>query len=72
MKIALIQLNYIIGDFEGNTKKIIQSIQEAKSKGASLAIFSELSVCGYPPKDLLEFDDFIEKCEESVQKISRA
>ncbi len=71
MKIALAQLNYTIGDFEGNKEKIIKAIKEAEIKDASLIVFSELSVCGYPPKDFLEFDDFIDKCQKSVQEISQ-
>lgn len=70
MKLALIQLNYIIGDFEGNTAKIIQRLKEAEEAGAMLAVFSELCICGYPPLDFLEFDDFIEKSLASVQQIA--
>ncbi|MCG8696428.1 MAG: NAD+ synthase [Bacteroidales bacterium] len=72
MKIALAQLNYTIGDFEGNTNKIIETILEVKQKGAELVVFSELSVCGYPPLDLLEHKYFIDKCEDSLQKIASA
>ena len=61
MRIALAQLNYIIGDFELNTGKIIQTIESCRQKGADLVVFAELSVCGYPPRDFLEFNDFIEK-----------
>ena len=70
MKIALAQLNYIIGDFNFNTKKIISAIQEAKSRGADLVVFAELSVCGYPPRDFLEFSEFIEACEISARQIA--
>ena len=59
MKIALVQQNYHIGNFEYNTEKIIQGIRQAKEAGADLAVFSELSVCGYPPRDFLEFQDFL-------------
>ena len=69
MKIFLAQQNYHIGNFEGNTRKIISAIEEAKAAGADLVVFSELSVCGYPPRDFLEFDDFIAKCEASVNMI---
>ena len=48
MKIALAQLNYHIGDFEGNLAKITGAVSEATSKGAELVVFSELSICGYP------------------------
>lgn len=70
MKIALCQLNFKIADFEGNTQKIIRTIDEVKAKGADIAVFSELAVCGYPPLDMLENADFLEKCERSVKEIS--
>lgn len=72
MKIALAQLNYIIGDFEHNTQKIIQTIQNAREKGANLVVFSELAVCAYSPRDFLEFSEFIELCEQSARKIAAA
>ena len=62
MKIFLAQQNYHIGNIESNTQKIITAIQEAKANGGDLIVFSELSICGYAPKDFLEFDDFIKKC----------
>lgn len=69
MKIALAQQNYHIGNFESNTKKIIDAIQWAKDKQADLVVFSELCICGYPPRDFLEFDDFINKCYEAIDVI---
>ncbi|MBA3648873.1 MAG: NAD+ synthase [Chitinophagales bacterium] len=71
MKIALAQQNYLIGDFEGNRTKIIAGIREAKTMGADLVLFSELCVCGYPPRDFLEFSDFINQCKESVSLIAQ-
>ena len=70
MKIALAQLNYCIGNFEQNTKKIIDAALQAKADGADLVVFSELSVCGYFPFDCLEFDDFIEKCQKALDEIA--
>ncbi len=70
MKIALAQLNYHIGNFEYNTAKIIDQIQLAKQKGADLVVFAELAVCGYPPQDFLEFEEFIEHCEAAAQQIA--
>ncbi len=70
MKIALAQQNYLIGDFEGNRNKIVDGIRQAKARGADLVMFSELCVCGYPPRDFLEFRDFIEQCNHSVQLIA--
>jgi NAD+ synthase (glutamine-hydrolysing) len=70
MKIAIAQLNYRIGDFENNVARIIDGIRRARSEGAELVVFAELSVCGYPPRDFLEFDDFIEKCYQGVLRIA--
>ncbi len=70
MKIAIAQLNYRIGDFEDNVARIIDGIRRARSEGAELVVFAELSVCGYPPRDFLEFDDFIEKCYQGVLRIA--
>jgi NAD+ synthase (glutamine-hydrolysing) len=69
MKIVLAQQNYHIGNFEYNTKRIIEGIKVAKEKGADLVVFSELSVCGYPPRDFLEFSDFIAKCYQAIDDI---
>lgn len=69
MKIALAQQNYHIGNFEENTRKIIAGIGQAKAAGADLVVFSELSVCGYPPRDFLEFDDFIAQSYAAVDRI---
>jgi NAD+ synthase (glutamine-hydrolysing) len=71
MKIALAQLNYHIGNFSENTHRIIRCIERAKKKGADLVVFAELAVCGYPPRDFLEFDDFIVRCRQSVEEIAR-
>ncbi len=71
MKIALAQQNYHIGNFELNTGKIINAIEQAKAKGADLIVFSELAVCGYPPRDFLEFKDFVNKCYESIEQIKQ-
>jgi len=69
MKIALVQQNYHIGNFEANTRKIIDAIRQAKQTGADLVVFTELCVCGYPPRDFLEFEDFIAQCYASVDRI---
>ncbi len=71
MKIALAQQNYHVGNFEGNTAKIISAIKEAKSLGADLVLFSELCICGYPPRDFLEFDDFIQRCNKAIDEIKQ-
>jgi len=72
MKVALVQLNYHIGDFKVNTRKIISAISQARDSGAVLAVFAELAITGYPPRDFLEFDDFIRQSEESVMEIATA
>jgi len=71
MKIVLAQQNYHIGNFESNTQKIIQGIQEAKRQGADLVVFSEMCVSGYPGRDFVEFDDFINKCYQSIDTIKQ-
>ncbi len=71
MKIALAQQNYHIGNFEDNTRKIIEGINWAKQQKADLVVFSELCICGYPPRDFLEFNDFINKCYEAVNTIKQ-
>jgi NAD+ synthase (glutamine-hydrolysing) len=70
MKIALAQLNYHIGNFFENTRKIKEAISRAKNEGADLVVFAELAISGYPPRDFLEFDDFIQRCHQSVIEIA--
>jgi NAD+ synthase (glutamine-hydrolysing) len=71
MKIALAQQNYHIGNFEDNTRKIIEGIRWAKEQGADLVVFSEQCIPGYPARDFLEFNDFINKCYESLDVIKQ-
>ena len=71
MKIFLAQQNYHIGNFDNNIQKIICAIEEAKKQQGDIIVFSELCVCGYPPRDFLEFDDFINKCNTSVDEIKQ-
>ena len=70
MKIALAQLNYHIGNFHDNIQKIVHSIQRAEKAGAELVVFAELAISGYPPRDFLEFSDFINKCSVAVEEIA--
>jgi len=72
MRIAIAQLNFHIGDFEGNLAKMLDAVEQVKARQADLICFSELSVCGYPPRDFLEFDDFIRKCEASIEQLAEA
>ena len=72
MKIAICQLDPIIGAFGQNTKKIIDAIKKAQFSKAHLAVFPELSICGYIPEDLLLMSDFIEQCEKHLFEIVRS
>ena len=71
MKIALAQHNFIIGDFKENLEVHRKSVQRAVNEGADLVVFSELSICGYPPHDLLERKEFISRCEETVLELAK-
>jgi NAD+ synthase (glutamine-hydrolysing) len=72
MNIFIAQQNYHIGNFEQNTEKILGAIETAKNQGADLILFSEMSVCGYPARDFVEFEDFINKCYQSIDAIKQA
>ena len=72
MKIAVAQINTTVGDIKGNVEKIITSIKEGKEKGVDLLIFPELTITGYPPKDLLVKKSFIKKNEEELETIKEA
>lgn len=72
MRIAISQLNFHIGNFVENQSQIINSVENAKEKNADLVIFAELAVSGYPPRDFLEFDDFIKKCYLSLKEIAKS
>ncbi|MCA1747664.1 MAG: hypothetical protein LC655_08200, partial [Bacteroidales bacterium] len=71
MKIALAQLNYIVGDIEGNRELILQYIQRAEREKTDLVVFSELAICGYPPLDLLERGSFVESCISAIEDLAR-
>lgn len=70
MKIALAQLNFIVNHFEYNKNKMVKAIEQARLSGVELIVFSELSICGYPPHDLLEREDFILKCQATINELS--
>ncbi|MEO7174613.1 MAG: NAD+ synthase [Saprospiraceae bacterium] len=70
MKITLAQLNYHIGNFEGNLQKMIAAIEQAKAEFADIICFGELATCGYPPRDFLEFRDFINQSESSIEQLT--
>jgi NAD+ synthase (glutamine-hydrolysing) len=71
MKIILAQQNYHIGNFDKNVHKIIDAINEAKNQNADLIVFSEMCICGYPARDFLDFNDFINKCFKSIDIIKQ-
>ena len=70
MKIALGQINPTVGDFSGNAAKIIDFSRRAQSAGAGMILFPELSVCGYPPRDLVERPSFVARNRETAEKIA--
>jgi NAD+ synthase (glutamine-hydrolysing) len=69
LKIGLSQINVTIGDIQGNTQKIIDNIRKAKNQNLDLICFPELTICGYIPHDLLEYDHFIDACEDALNQI---
>jgi NAD+ synthase (glutamine-hydrolysing) len=71
MKVALAQLNFVIGDFGGNLDRMVAAVEEARRLDAELVIFSELSISGYPPLDLLERAEFIESCSETINRLAK-
>lgn len=71
MNITLSQLSFHTGNFEGNTQKMIAAIEQAKTKGSNLIVFSELATCGYPARDFLEFSDFISLADKSIAEIAK-
>ena len=70
MKIALGQINPTVGDFSGNAAKIIEFSRRAQTAGAGMILFPELSVCGYPPRDLVERPSFVTHNRESAERIA--
>jgi NAD+ synthase/NAD+ synthase (glutamine-hydrolysing) len=70
VKIALGQINPTVGDFSGNAAKIIDFSRRAQSAGAGMILFPELSVCGYPPRDLVERPSFVARNRETVERIA--
>jgi len=71
MKIAVAQLNYHIGNFEANLSKMKLKVHLATDQNADIIVFSELAVCGYPPRDFLEFPDFIRQCHNAVKVLTK-
>src|ERR1700744_479297 len=72
MKIALAQFNPTIGDFDGNSARILEMAREAHAAGADIAVFSELCICGYPPQDLVERPAFVEYNQKALIKLAKS
>ncbi len=72
MKIALAQIDPTVGDFTGNLERIVAASRRAASEGARLTVFSELSICGYPPADFLEKPSFLARCSTAVDELAAA
>ncbi|MDA1105510.1 MAG: NAD+ synthase [Planctomycetota bacterium] len=72
MRIALLQLDPVVGDIDHNVRAIVREVQAAAALGAELCITSELAVCGYPPRDLLGREGFIEACERALLGVAAA
>ena len=70
MRIALAQINYHIGNFDSNVEKVLAAIEKAKTESADLIVFAELAITGYPPRDFLEFDEFIEMSDAAILQIA--
>src|ERR1019366_9722136 len=72
MRIALGQINPTVGDFSGNLALMIRYAREAAGRGAEIVVFPELSITGYPPRDLVEKPSFIDRSEAAVKELGRA
>ncbi|MFP4268431.1 MAG: NAD+ synthase [Spirochaetaceae bacterium] len=71
MKVAVGQINTVLGDFEGNTRKILEYAGRAAENGVDLIVFPEMSICGYPPMDLLDYERFTQENRRSLRKLQR-
>jgi NAD+ synthase (glutamine-hydrolysing) len=69
MRILVAQLDPTIGDLEGNCKKIVHFLEEGRKGGADIVLFPEMTICGYPPNDLVLHDNFVVAVEEALQKV---
>jgi len=71
MKIGILQLNFTVGDFWGNSEKLVSAYERAVREGAELCVGSELGLCGYPPRDLLNRRDFVESHERALREVAK-
>jgi NAD+ synthase (glutamine-hydrolysing) len=72
LKVALAQINPVVGDLEGNKAKLLRAAQEAHAQGANLLVSPELSLCGYPPEDLLLRPGFMQACQATLLELAQA
>lgn len=72
MRVLIAQLNPTIGDLEGNTRKVIETLDRARSKGVDIVLFPELTICGYPPEDLVLHSSFIDAMEKCLERVIHA
>jgi len=70
MRIAPLQLDPVVGDVQGNLARIVEAARTAAALGADLAVTGELAICGYPPRDLIEREGFVERCEQAVAELA--
>lgn len=70
MRIALGQINTTVGDLRGNVDRMVQAARQAAERGAEVVVFPELSVTGYPPRDLVEKESFLERAQEALERLT--
>ncbi len=70
LRVATCQINTIVGDIAGNVARVIDELEELEDQGVDVAVFPELTVCGYPPEDLVLKPGFVEDCMEAAQRIA--
>ncbi|HEY6910966.1 MAG TPA: NAD+ synthase [Myxococcales bacterium] len=71
MNIALAQIDTTVGAFEQNAARVVEQARKAADRGAQLVLFPELTLCGYPPKDLLELGEFVDRCRATLEELAR-
>src|ERR1700687_5768439 len=70
MRIALAQIDTTVGDLPGNAARVVERATKAAEQGAQLVVFPELTLCGYPPKDLLELGEFVDRCRDALEELA--
>lgn len=70
LRVATCQINTVVGDIDGNVARIVDTLEELESQGVDVAVFPELTLCGYPPEDLVLKPGFVEDCMEAVQRVA--